>query len=205
VVAARPRVARPRRHCLPRQTFSCPPDAPSALAANSRLDSWHLSNVLDRLLTWYRFRLHSVLLIRGANPGTRTADNRSCVHGIETHCDRGTMKSRAMGLAITCALLGCSPSPPGAPVVIVGIHDAGDPYPPCEVDAGETKCAMPGGVPGWCEAWDWPDGPNPDIYYCKSCLDIECGGVPGCSAVGTVCQGGNGAGRCPPGCCPFCY
>jgi hypothetical protein len=79
---------------------------------------------------------------------------------------------------------------------------------PCVEDRGDTKCAAENGAPGWCEAWDWPDGKYPNSYYCKACIEITgpgCDDVPGCSPVGSACQGEAGTGGCPPQCCPLCY
>lgn len=68
--------------------------------------------------------------------------------------------------------------------------------------AQETKCHTEDVPVGWCGTWNWPTS---DRLYCRSCEEITCLGVPGCSIVGDVCQGGDGEGDCPPGCCPVCY
>jgi hypothetical protein len=68
--------------------------------------------------------------------------------------------------------------------------------------AQETKCEMADGAAGWCGTWEWPTS---GVLYCRSCEETTCLGVPGCSIVGNVCQGGSGDGGCPLGCCPVCY
>lgn len=68
----------------------------------------------------------------------------------------------------------------------------------------ETKCTTDSIAAGWCGTWEWPIDPTPELY-CRSCIEIECAGVPGCSVVGDTCQGSDGTGGCPPGCCPICY
>jgi hypothetical protein len=83
-----------------------------------------------------------------------------------------------------------------------GVCAGGVCVPRAGCDAQETKCQSPTVPIGWCGTWQWPAS---DVLYCQSCENLTCLGVPGCSPVGDVCQGGDGEGGCPPGCCPICY
>lgn len=98
--------------------------------------------------------------------------------------------------------------------------DAAEDYDPCSVgdvngvcvgglcveragcDAQETKCVTSTILAGWCGTWQWPAS---EALYCRSCEELTCLGVPGCSITGDVCQGGDGTSGCPAGCCPICY